>query len=127
MKIKKILLIAGIAAPLAFAGVAYAVTVPSDFAQDVTAGQNQLNGDQSAKTQANEVKDGENVEGQVDDGQVQVDETVGQQEGNMGDNEGGEAAHGEANSGSSESSTNGSNSGSSSSPGLTQTNGGTNQ
>lgn len=120
---KKLLLTLGVVAPLALAGVAYAeTTTPSDYAQDVTAGQSQLTSDQNAKTQANEVKDGENVEGQVDDGQVGVDEKVGQQEGEMGDNESGETTHGEAHSGSQEQSTDGGNAAE-----TTQTNGGANQ
>jgi hypothetical protein len=118
MKIKKIILTAGAVTPLAFAGVVHAATIPSDYAQDVTAGHNQISSDQSVKTQANEVKDGEHVEGQVDDGQVEVNETVGSQENEMEDSEGGEASHGEASTDASSSERGGS---------TTETNGGTNQ
>lgn len=102
---KKLLLIIGTAAPLALAGVAYAATVPSDYAQDVTAGQSQLSTDPTAKAQADGVKGGESVKGQIDDGQVEVDETVGDQESNMEDGQSGEAVHGDASSGESDSST----------------------
>lgn len=120
---KRILLALGVIASLNFAGVVYAeATVPSDYNQDVTAGQNQLASDQNAQIQAKEVKDGENLEGQVDDGQVQVDEEVGQQEGEMGASVSGETTHGEAQSGSEEQSINGSDA-----AGTTQTDGGENQ
>lgn len=125
---KKLLLIAGVAAPLALAGVAFAVTVPSDYVQDVTAGQTQLSTDQSAKTQADAVKGGESVDGQVDGAQEQVDETVSDQESNMGDTQSGEAVHGDASSGESDSSTkDGSSAGTSNSTNTTTTNGGTSQ
>lgn len=126
---KKLLLIAGVAAPLALSGAVYAATVPSDFAKDVNAGQSQLSSDQNAKTQANEVKDGESVEAQVDDGQVQVDETVGQQENNMDDNQSGEASHSEASTSTSDSANGGTGTTSSydQSTGSVQTNGSTNQ
>jgi hypothetical protein len=124
MTLRKTLLTVAVIAPLAVAGVAYAstTTVPSDYSQDVTAGQNQLNADTNAKTQANEAKGSEAVEGQIDDGQVQVDETVGDQESNMGDNQSGETSHDQADSGSSDQST-----GSTANSDLTQTRGGASQ
>ena len=91
MYIRKSLVTLSIVAPLVFAGVAYAVTVPSDYAQDVKDGTNQVKNDTGAQSQANEVKGDESIEGQVDDGQVQVNETVGDQENNMNDSQQGES------------------------------------
>ena len=91
MKVKRLLLTLGAMAPLAFVGIAHAVTVPSDYAQDVKDGNSQVSSDPTAKSQQNEVNDDENTEGQVDDGDVQVDETVGDQENDMDDSQTGEA------------------------------------
>lgn len=89
--IKKTLTTLSILAPLTFGSIAYASTVPSDFSQDVKDGTAQLSSDSKAQAQANEVKDGENVDGQVDDGQVSIDETVGAQENNMDSSQSGES------------------------------------
>ncbi len=91
INLRKLLVASAALAPLAFASAAHAMTVPSDYAQDVKDGNSQISSDPTAKTQQNEVKDGENVEGQVDDSDVQVDETVGDQEDNMDDSQQGEA------------------------------------
>jgi hypothetical protein len=91
--IKKLILAAGVTAPLAFTGVGFAATTPSDYAQDVQAGQNQIHEDADAKSHANEVKEGEIVEGQVDDGDVEVNETVGEQENGAGDSQHGGSSH----------------------------------
>lgn len=83
---------------LATAGTAYALsTHPSDYSQDITAGQKELVNDQAAKNQAGKVNAAENTVGQVDDSEVGVDETVGQQEGDMGQDQAGESQHGDAN------------------------------
>ena len=92
MKLNKLVVALIVMAPLAFASAAYAVTVPSDYAQDVQDGNRQVTADKTAKAQQNEVKDGENTEGQVDDGQVDVNETVGEQEGSMDDSQHGESS-----------------------------------
>ena len=123
----KRLLLAGVVAPLAFMGVVYAATVPSDYAQDVTAGQNQLATDQTAKIQADAITAGENVQGQVDEAQVQVDETISDQESEMGDNQTAEVTHGDATSGLSDSTTDSSSSDTGNSTGSTTTNGGATQ
>ncbi len=80
----------GVIAPIALAGIVYAATVPSDYARDVEQGNVEVKSDPNAASQANEIKDAENVEGNIDDGQVQVEEIVGDQEGSMGDNQSGE-------------------------------------
>lgn len=94
---KKLLLIAIIVLPLATTSAALAVTMqPSDYQQDVTAGQKELASDQVAKNQAGEVGTAEHADGQVDNGEATVEQTVGEQESNMGDKEGGESVHGDA-------------------------------
>ncbi len=80
ISLKRIFVALAAIAPLAFASAAYAVTVPSDYAKDVKDGNSQVSSDPAAKTQQNEVKDGENVEGDVDNDQVEVDEQVEPQE-----------------------------------------------
>ncbi len=118
---KKLIVTLSLAVPLAMSGMAYAATVPSDFARDVTEGTNQLNSDPLAKTQANAVNDGEHAEGQIDDGQVEVNETVGDQEGNMDSGQQGESSDSSTNS-------NGDTVGASTNSGsATTSNGGTNQ
>ncbi len=91
IKLKRILVTIAAMTPLAFASVAYAVSVPSDYAQDVQDGNSLVSSDPTAKSQQNEVKDGENTEGQVDDGDVQIDETISDQENDMDDSQQGEA------------------------------------
>jgi hypothetical protein len=76
----KYLVTLGAITPLVMAGVVYAATTPSAYATDVQNGQAQIKSDSEASSKANEVKDGENVEGQVDDGQVEVQEQVEPQE-----------------------------------------------
>ncbi|GAC1387638.1 MAG: hypothetical protein NVS1B7_0250 [Candidatus Saccharimonadales bacterium] len=91
MRIKRLLLILTMVAPLVVGSAAYAVMVPSDFAQDVKDGTAQLQNDTKAQAQADNLKADEKVEGQVDDGQVDVNETVGDQEGNMDNAQSGES------------------------------------
>ncbi len=58
-------------------GSALAVgSVQSDYANDINSGQNSLKTDSAGSTNANEVKSAENVEGDVDNGQVEVQEQV---------------------------------------------------
>lgn len=92
IELKRILVASAAMAPLALASAAYAVTVPSDYAQDVKDGNSQVSSDPTAKAQQTEVKDGEKVEGQVDEGDVQVDETVGDQENSMDGAQSGETS-----------------------------------
>lgn len=83
---------------LATGSTAYALsTQPSDYSQDVTAGKKELANDKAANNQAVEVDSAENTVGQIDDGEVGVDQTVVEQEGNMGEDQGGESLHGDAN------------------------------
>lgn len=98
---KKLFILAGfVVLPLATVSVAYALpentTQPSDYSQDVTAGQKELANDQSAKNKANEVKNDENTLAEVDDVQESVNEIVGNQEDNMGQGVSGESIHGNA-------------------------------
>jgi hypothetical protein len=98
---KKLFLLAGLVMlPLTTVSVAYALPVnttqPSDYSQDVTAGQKELANDQSAKNKANEVNNDENTLAEVDDVEETVNETVGSQEDNMGKDVSGESIHGDA-------------------------------
>jgi hypothetical protein len=98
---KKLFLLAGfVVLPLATVSVAYALpentTQPSDYSQDVSAGQKELANDQSAKNKANEVNKDENTLAEVDDVEETVTETVGSQEDNMGQDVSGESVHGDA-------------------------------
>ena len=100
---RKLILTVGVIGALSLASTAYAVALtPSDYSQDVTAGQNELKNDPAAKNNAVGVNGNEDNQAQVDNGQVAVDETVGSQEASMGDSQAGETMHGEASTGQSE-------------------------
>ncbi len=82
----KIVYLALTSVVLTLAGVGTALaatttsTVESDYSQAVTEGQAQIHNDPAAAANQNEVKDGERVEGDVDNGQVEVQEQVDPQE-----------------------------------------------
>jgi hypothetical protein len=129
MKLKRILLIAGTAAPIVFSGAAYALssTTPTDYVLDVNAGQAQIKNDPVIAAQAASVKDGEGVDGQVDNNQADVAEAIDSQEADTGDSQTGEAIHGDASSGESTSSdASGSSTDGTSTTSSTSHNGGTN-
>jgi cell fate (sporulation/competence/biofilm development) regulator YlbF (YheA/YmcA/DUF963 family) len=73
------------------ASVAFAATVPSDYARDISDGQAQAQSYADIAAYEKEVTDNEDSsQAQVDDGQVKVDQTVGTQEGQMDDKDSGE-------------------------------------
>lgn len=73
------------------ASAAFAVTVPSDYARDISDGQAEAQAHPDVAAYEKEVTDNEdNSQAQVDDGQVKTDQTVGTQEGQMDDKDSGE-------------------------------------
>lgn len=74
-------------------GAVFAVE-PSDYARDVSDGQAEVKASPDAASNQTEVQSDETVSAQVDDVQVQVDQAIGAQEGQMGDNESGESQGG---------------------------------
>lgn len=67
------------------AGAVFAISVPSDYSRDVADGQTEAQAHADIAAYEKEVKDSESIQGQVDNGQVQVDQTVGPQESQMDD------------------------------------------
>ena len=104
--VKKVLISVSIFAPLAFSSVAYAHTVPSDFARDVKAGLAQQNGDPTTKAVADEINSDEDTTGRIDDGETNVEDTTINQEDNMSDPQTGEVSDPTANSSSNSDSAN---------------------
>ncbi|HWZ65735.1 MAG TPA: hypothetical protein VNX65_02970 [Patescibacteria group bacterium] len=66
-------------------GVAFAAPIQSDYARDLADGQAEAQAHSDIAAYEQEVKDSENVQSQVDNGQVQIDQTVGPQESQMDD------------------------------------------
>lgn len=79
MIIKKALIALCVSTPLVIGVIVYVAAMPTNFEQDIKAGNAQLSNDSVAYIQANKLKDNEKLEGRVDNIHVQVNQTISQQ------------------------------------------------